>query len=102
MECRVERPVTQEHFSSDDGPESVTAGRPASKDPNKESKTKANRIDLVFDPDKSDKVTKCEKIVHVQFIRMTAEGVVVKPGDLWIISKALATVIRTVAVEKPR
>src|SRR5258708_7524406 len=69
-------------FSSDDDPEAVTQGCRASKDPNNKSKTKANRIDLIFDPDKSEKVTKCDKIVHVQFVRITADGVVKKPGDI--------------------
>lgn len=51
--------------------------------PAKESTTSGNRIDVVFDPDKSSKVTKCDKIVHVQFIRMKADGVTQKAGDLW-------------------
>jgi hypothetical protein len=49
--------------------------------PNEDSKTSGNRVDLIFDPDKSGKVTKCEKIVHVQFIRIYVDGKVVKPGD---------------------
>lgn len=51
--------------------------------PHEGSKTNNNRIDLEFDPDKSTKVTKCEKIVHVQFCRLTADGTMVKPGDCW-------------------
>jgi hypothetical protein len=39
-----------------------------------ESKTTGNRIDIVFDPDKSTKVKKCEKIVHVQFVRNDFDG----------------------------
>jgi len=71
-------------FSSDADADSVVQGCPAAKDPSKDSKTTGNRIDIVFDPDKSDKVTKCEKIVHVQFIQYVADGVVIKkPGDLW-------------------
>jgi hypothetical protein len=35
----------------------------------------------VFDPDKSSKVKKCEKIVHVQFTRTYADGKVIKRGD---------------------
>ena len=49
--------------------------------PHFESKTAGNRIDIVFDPDNSKKVTKCEKIVHVQFARLHVNGVVTKPGD---------------------
>src|SRR6266487_4449597 len=70
-------------FSSDDDPETVTEGCPASKDPNKGSKTTSNTIDLVFDPDTSDTVTKCDKIVHVQFVQMKVDNKVVKAGDLW-------------------
>jgi hypothetical protein len=51
------------------------------KNPGDEIKVKDNRIDIVFDPDKSAKVTKCDKIVHIQFDRMYADGKVVKPGD---------------------
>lgn len=46
-----------------------------------ESKTTGNRIDIVFDPDKSTKVKKCEKIVHIQFTRTYADGKVIKRGD---------------------
>jgi hypothetical protein len=51
------------------------------KDPNAESKAGGNKVDLVFDPDKSEKVTKCEKIVHVQFTRTYTDGKVIKRGD---------------------
>jgi|SRR5581483_5480622 len=51
--------------------------------PNEESATAGNSIDLVFDPDKSCKVIKCDKIVHVQFIRMFADGTEIKPGDYY-------------------
>lgn len=48
------------------------------KNPHADTKTgaggKKNRIDIVFDPTKSRKVTKCEKIVHVQFTRRFADG----------------------------
>lgn len=43
--------------------------------------TKGNRIDITFDPEKSDKKVKCEKIVHVQFVRKYGDGKVIKPGD---------------------
>jgi hypothetical protein len=39
-----------------------------------------NSIDIVFDPDKSKKVTTCEKIVHVQFVRRYCDGAVIKAG----------------------
>jgi len=51
--------------------------------PHFESKTTGNRIDIVFDPDNSKKVTKCKKIVHVQFILMLADGKAIKPGDYY-------------------
>lgn len=51
--------------------------------PHEGTKTTGNRIDIVFDPSKSKQVTKCDRIVHVQFIRLTADGVVTKPGDCW-------------------
>jgi len=51
--------------------------------PNAESKTKDNRIDIVFDPDKSKKVKKCNKIVHVQFNSRFADGKLIKPGDYY-------------------
>ena len=34
----------------------------------------------MFDPDKSARVKKCEKIVHVQFRRGLADGTMIKPG----------------------
>jgi hypothetical protein len=40
-----------------------------------------NEIDIVFDPDKSKKITKCEKIVHVQFMRYHADGKVINGAD---------------------
>ena len=40
-----------------------------------------NRIDIEFDPAKSKKITKCDKIVHVQFIRMFVDGAAINPGD---------------------
>jgi hypothetical protein len=45
--------------------------------PADETKTSGNRIDIVFDPDKSKKVKKCEKIVHVQFVRNHCDGTVI-------------------------
>ena len=53
------------------------------KDPNKETTTTGNRIDFVFDPAESEKVVKCDRIVHVQFIRMWTDGKVIKPGDFY-------------------
>ncbi len=50
-------------------------------DPGQDTKVTGNRIDIVFDPDKSKKVKKCERIVHVQFDRMYADGKVIKPSD---------------------
>ena len=49
--------------------------------PNEGSKTTGNRIDIIFDPDKSSKVKKCKKIVHVQFMKYFADGKEIKPGD---------------------
>lgn len=51
--------------------------------PNEESKTSGNRIDIVFDPDKSCKITKCDKIVNVQVIQMLVDGKPIKPGDYY-------------------
>lgn len=48
-----------------------------------DSVTSGNRIDIAFDPDNSSKVKKCEKIVHVQYIRMLVDDVVAKPGDYY-------------------
>ncbi|SRR6266478_672012 len=53
------------------------------KGPNAGSKiTGSNRIDIVFDPDKSKKVKKCDRIVHVQFVRRLVDGKAVKPGEV--------------------
>ena len=76
-------PTITTPLSATSPPDPQAVVDPSAKNPNKGSKTKGNRVDLVFDPDKSAKVTKCEKIVHVQFIQYVADGVVVKPGDLW-------------------
>ncbi len=62
--------------SSSISPSTTTIPCPAD-----ESKTTGNRIDIVFDPDKSSKVTKCKKIVHVQFARIYINGTVAKPTD---------------------
>jgi hypothetical protein len=45
--------------------------------PADESKATGNRVDLVFDPAKSSKVTKCEQIVHVQFVRNHCDGTII-------------------------
>jgi hypothetical protein len=50
-------------------------------EPNNESTVSGNRIDIVFDPDKSCKVTKCDRIVHIQFIQIYVDGKLTKPGD---------------------
>lgn len=49
--------------------------------PGDETKTTGNRIDIVFDPDKSKKVKKCEKIVHVQFVRNHIDGKVITGAE---------------------
>jgi hypothetical protein len=49
--------------------------------PSGENKTSGDKIEMVFDPAKSKKVQKCDRIVHVQFCRMTADGKVIKPGN---------------------
>ena len=74
-----------EQFAGDKPAGSPTVPCPLAvdKDPSKESKTKDNAIDLVFDPDKSEKVKECNKIVHVQFVRKSIDGKVVKPGDAY-------------------
>ncbi len=54
------------------GSSSATAPCPAD-----ESKASGNRVDLVFDPDKSKKITKCEQIVHVQFVRNHCDGTII-------------------------
>ncbi|MCY2992009.1 MAG: hypothetical protein NTY19_29635 [Planctomycetota bacterium] len=54
---------------------------PSPPNPNEESKTTGNRIDLVFDPAKSSKIAQCEKIVHIQFVQKSVDGTVIKPGD---------------------
>jgi hypothetical protein len=51
--------------------------------PNAGTSTSGNKITFVFDPDKSDKVHKCDRIAHVQFIRMYADGKVIKPGTYY-------------------
>lgn len=73
---------------SDKPSESKDASKPAgsavSKCPlcaGEESKTSGNRIDIVFDPDKSSQVTKCEKIVHVQFVRNHIDGKVLTGAE---------------------
>jgi len=75
---------------SDKPSESEDANKPTgsavvvcSKGAGEESKTNGNRIDIVFDPDKSSKVKKCDKIVHVPFIQMTVDDVITKPGDYY-------------------
>jgi hypothetical protein len=58
----------------------------ALKKPNAETKTSGNRIDIKFDPSKSAKVKKCERIVHIQFVRTWADDKIIKRGDfltLW-------------------
>jgi hypothetical protein len=63
-------------------PPASGSGKPApvAKCPAEEAKTSGNVIDLVFDPEKSSKVTKCDKIVHVQFVRRYCDGKTIKAG----------------------
>ena len=42
----------------------------------------SNRIDIEFDPGKSKKVKKCDKIVHIQFVRRYIDGKAVKPSEV--------------------
>jgi hypothetical protein len=51
------------------------------KKPNAGTKITGNRIDIEFDPAKSEKVKNCQKIVHVQFVRTWADGKIIKRGD---------------------
>ena len=81
-------PETSQPSPPSDEPEepigSTTVPCPQSealKGPNDGGKTTGNRIDLDFDPSKSSKVTKCDKIVHIQFVRTYADGKVIKRGD---------------------
>jgi len=53
------------------------------KNPYAKSKTATNRIDIVFEPDKSEKVTTCSRIVHVQFNRRLSDGKLIKPSEFW-------------------
>jgi hypothetical protein len=82
--------------SKSDSPSSGSAGTPApcttapcpkACEPNNESKESGNRVDIVFDPDKSCKVTKCDKIVHVQFVQNNIDGKVMTGAEY---SSALA------------
>jgi len=45
------------------------------------SYTTNNEIFIKFNPDNSEKVKKCKKIVHVQFVRKYVDSKVIKPGD---------------------
>ncbi|HEX4963774.1 MAG TPA: hypothetical protein VF173_23305 [Thermoanaerobaculia bacterium] len=71
--------------SSGDGASPAASGvTPCSASSNcagQDSKTKDNRIDIVFDPDKSKKVKKCDKIVHVQFMRYKIDGKVITGAE---------------------
>jgi hypothetical protein len=58
----------------------VRAGGAVAPCPQDASTTSGNRIDIVFDPAKSTKATKCEKIVHVQFVRRFGDGAVITPS----------------------
>ena len=51
------------------------------KNPHDSSNTSANVINIVFDPDDSKKVSKCERIVHIQFRRGYLDGNVINPAD---------------------
>jgi hypothetical protein len=67
---------------------------PSLKNPNAGTKIAGNRIDIEFDPNKSEKVKKCEKIVHVQFVRTWADGKIIKRGDFdsaWKFHDAVTT-----------
>lgn len=55
-------------------PGACVAPCPLADPPGGESKTKNNEIDIVFDPSKSSKVKKCERIVHVQFLKREVDG----------------------------
>src|SRR5260370_28905432 len=59
----------------------VTQSCPLLKKPNAGTKITGNRIDIEFDPDKSETVKNCERIVHVQFVRTWADGNIIKRGD---------------------
>jgi len=66
------------------GPNSVGStveqckGKPAG---DKSATKNGNEIDIIFDPSQSKKVTNCEKIVHVQFMRYHADGKVINAAD---------------------
>ncbi len=59
----------------------TTTPCPKKCEPNNKTTTTGNRIDIVFEPDESCVVTKCEKIVHVQFIRAYTDGKMIKHSD---------------------
>jgi len=69
--------VSSERMPRASIPEEAKVGAP----PSKGTKTTANRIDVLFNPDKSKKVKKCDRIVHVQFIRAYVDGRVIKHSD---------------------
>jgi hypothetical protein len=56
---------------------------PQEKNPNKGTAiSDSNRIDISFDPDRSKKVTACDKIVHIQFVRRLIDGKAVNPSSV--------------------
>lgn len=72
----------------------VTQPCPSLKKPNAGTKITGNRIDIEFDPNKSEKVKNCERIVHVQFVRTWADGKIIKRGDFdsaWRFHDAVTT-----------
>jgi hypothetical protein len=87
--CKSEQATPSEKPSTGTGAACPPGGTapcpPAASPPNpgQESTTTGNAIDIVFDPNKSSKVTKCERIVHVQFIRIFVDGTEIKPGDYY-------------------
>jgi hypothetical protein len=68
------------------------AGGPQS--PFSPSFTDANRIRIEFVPAKSSRVTECDQIVDIQFVRIHANDQVLKPSDFykpWVFRDPVAT-----------
>lgn len=94
MKCECSNPNCATAFeqAAEDGTPLVDRDAPgcapveATANPNEgstESADDSNRVKLVFDPDESDDVTKCEIIGQVQVIQMFADGKPKKPGDYY-------------------
>jgi hypothetical protein len=50
-------------------------------DPYEKTRTRGNEVFLVFDPDRSAKVDRCDRIVFAQTCQILVDGVAVQPGS---------------------